>query len=53
MAEAVDKAAQRAGKPAASPSDAQRAIRFMLVKAAIFILIPLLAAAVAVMLTLK
>ena len=35
------------------PSDARKAIRFMVVKAAIFILIPALAAAVAVALTLK
>jgi hypothetical protein len=35
------------------PSDASRAVRFMLVKAAVFILIPLVAAVVAVMLTLK
>ena len=34
-------------------SDAAHAIRFMLVKAAIFILLPLAVAAVAVMLTLK
>lgn len=40
-------------KPAIERSDAQQAIRFMLVKAAIFILIPLAAALVAVMLTLK
>lgn len=37
----------------ASNDDARRAIRFMVVKAAIFILIPALAAAVAVVLTLK
>ena len=40
-------------KPAQERSDAQQAIRFMLVKAAIFILIPLVAAVVAVVLTLK
>ena len=34
-------------------TDARRAIRFMLVKAAVFILIPLIAAVVAVALTLK
>lgn len=33
--------------------DARRAVRFMLVKAAIFILVPLVTAVVAVMLTLK
>lgn len=38
-------------KPAAS--DAGRAMRFMAVKAAIFILLPLLAAVVAVMVMLK
>lgn len=39
--------------PGPEPSDAIRAVRFMLVKAAIFILVPLIAAIVAVMLTLK
>ncbi len=34
-------------------ADAGRAIRFLLVKAAIFILVPLLAALIAVVLTLK
>lgn len=40
--------------PDSAPNDDVRmAVRFMLVKAAIFILIPLLAAVVAVILTLK
>lgn len=40
--------------PRGAPNDdARRAIRFMLVKAAIFILIPAIAAAVAVVMTLK
>jgi hypothetical protein len=44
--------AERPGPPP-DDADARRAVRFILVKAAIFILIPALAAAVAVMLTLK
>lgn len=42
-----------APKSGTDPLDARRAIRFMLVKAAIFILVPAVAAVVAVMLTLK
>lgn len=46
-------ASDRDPKPAPARSDAAEAIRFMAVKAAIFILVPLIAAAVAVYVTLK
>ena len=40
-------------EPGRPRSDAEQAVRFMLAKAAIFILVPLAAAAAAVMFTLK
>lgn len=35
------------GKPAKKPDDAAEAVRFMIIKAAIFIVVPLIAAVVA------
>lgn len=49
----ADSAPDRAAKPTPARSDAAEAIRFMAVKAAIFILVPLIAAAIAVYVTLK
>ncbi len=53
MAEAEEIAKPDSDRPIDPARDAKQAIRFMAIKVAIFILLPLAAAAVAVMLTLK